>query len=142
MAGKRLVHTIGYGGRMPADFVKLLEAHRIRTLADVRLRPDRTSMGAYGRAKTPDKGIERLLATAGIQYVSLVELGNVFMDREDWRERYRELLTLAGDLLTARIESLERPLCLMCAEKRASDCHRAVIAEHLGARGWAVKHIE
>jgi hypothetical protein len=35
----------------------------------------------------PDKGIERLLAEAGIRYLSLPELGNPFRSAPDWKER-------------------------------------------------------
>jgi uncharacterized protein (DUF488 family) len=135
--------TIGYGGRPPAEFADLLADHGVRVVVDVRLRPDRASMGAYSRAKSPDKGIERLLADRGIAYVSLVELGNVFLGAEDWPERYRALMAAAGDLLTSRLDAIAEPFCLLCAEKRAEECHRRLIADYLvGARDWTVEHLE
>ena len=136
-------YTIGYGGRRPAEFAGMLVEHGIRAVADVRIRPDRASMGAYARARTPDKGIERLLGDRGIAYHAILELGNLFKDLDDWRPSYRALFERAGDLLVGRLEGLPEPFCLLCAEKRATECHRQVIADFLVAtRGWTVEHIE
>ncbi|HKQ60770.1 MAG TPA: DUF488 family protein, partial [Candidatus Polarisedimenticolaceae bacterium] len=88
-----------------------------------------------------DRGIEGLLARAGIAYFALPELGNVFRERDDWREPYRRLLERAGDLLAERLPAQPRPLCLLCAERRAADCHRELLAEHLARWGWSVEHL-
>lgn len=135
--------TIGYGGRKPDDFAKLLVAAGVKTLIDVRLRPDRASMGSYAKAKEPDKGIAGLLARAGVGYVSLPELGNLFLDYDDWAERYERFLALAAPVLFDRLEGIAGPVCLMCAEKRVCECHRRHIAAHLErAKGWTFTHIE
>jgi uncharacterized protein (DUF488 family) len=134
--------TIGYGGRRPDDFVGLLQQHDIVTVVDVRLRPDRASMGIYTQAKSPEKGIQSLLAKSAIQYVSFLELGNVFREVEDWRQRYQRLIEQAGDVLLERLWSVPAPFCLMCAEQKVKDCHRLVIAEYLAAKGWEVEHVE
>jgi uncharacterized protein (DUF488 family) len=136
-------YTIGYGGRVPSDFLNLLVEHQVRSLADVRIRPDRASMGAYVKARTPEKGIEKLLADREILYRSFLALGNMFKDMDDWRPPYRALFDRAGDLLVGGLEELPHPFCLMCAEKRVSECHRLVIADFLVAtKGWTVEHIE
>jgi uncharacterized protein (DUF488 family) len=135
-------YTIGYGGRNPEEFLELLRQRGVKIIVDVRLRPDRSSMGSFAKAKSQDKGIQKLLATAEITYISVVELGNIFLDRPDWRERYRELLLRAGDLLIQRLENVSTPFCLLCAEKSPSKCHRLLIAEYLVSKGYEVEHIE
>ena len=135
-------YTVGYGGRSPQEFVSLLKQKGIKTVVDVRLRPDRAAMGIYVKAKTEDKGIQRLLADSNIGYFSALELGNIFMDCEDWRNRYRQLLEKAGDLLIERLEGITAPFCLMCAEKLVTECHREEIANFLVRKGWEVEHIE
>lgn len=98
-------------------------------------------MGAYAKAKTADKGIEHLLSSHGIGYRSLPELGNIFLDFADWRERYATLINRVGDLLVTRLEELEQPICLLCAERRVADCHRLLIANFLAGRGYEVVHL-
>ena len=136
-------YTIGYGGRSPEEFAGLLVAHGVRSVADVRIRPDRASMGSFVKARTAEKGIERLLSERGIAYRSFLELGNLFRELDDWHGPYRALFEHSGELLVGRLAELVAPFCLMCAEKRVSECHREVIAEFLvETRAWEVVHIE
>jgi uncharacterized protein (DUF488 family) len=110
-------YTIGYGGK--------------------------ARLGIWVKAKTPDKGIEKFLAGAGIGYAPLIELGNIFREYPDWETRYKALLVQAGDLLFERLAGVTQPFCLMCAEKRVADCHRRLIAEYLVVKkGGEVEHIE
>jgi uncharacterized protein (DUF488 family) len=135
--------TIGYGGRRPPEFAKLLADRGVRTVIDVRLRPDRASIGLYAKAKDAAKGIEGLLTTAGVSYVSLPELGNLFLGYDDWPERYERFLELAAPVLFDRFDAVPGPVCLLCAERKLCECHRRHIAAHLErARGWTFTHIE
>lgn len=136
------IYTMGYGGRKPQDFLDLLKEKGIKSVVDVRLRPDRSSMGIYVKAKDAGKGIERLLASTGIRYFLFVELGNIFRDMDDWPQRYQHLMDQAGDFLTERLQYVPAPFCLMCAEKHAGQCHRKLIADYLAKEGYLVEHIE
>lgn len=136
------IYTVGYGGRKPREFTALLKARGIKAVVDVRLRPDRASMGTYVKAKSKDKGIQGLLANTNIQYFSFVELGNIFVDYDNWEERYGRLLEKAGDLLIERLTEVPVPFCLMCAEKHADRCHRGLIGDYLSRKGYEIEHIE
>jgi uncharacterized protein (DUF488 family) len=137
------IFTIGYGGRNCEDFLDLIKSHGIRCVVDIRLRPDRASMGIWMKAKTNDRGIQKWLADAGIDYRSLIELGNVFLDQPDWMEQYQSLMDQSGELLTRRLKDVASPYCLMCAERRVEDCHRRIVAEHLMKHQHAtIEHLQ
>jgi uncharacterized protein (DUF488 family) len=135
--------TVGYGGRAPNEFGKLLASNKIKTVVDVRIRPDKAAMGSFAKAREAGKGIAGLLARSEIGYVSLPELGNLFLDYDDWPERYEKFLDLAGPLLFDRLAGIPGPICLMCAEKKVRDCHRRHIAAYLErTAGWNFTHLE
>ena len=137
------LYTIGYGGRGPAELTDLLARNGVRQVVDVRLRPEKASMGCWTKAKTTDKGIERVLSKVGIGYRSLIELGNPFLGHDDWSERYQRLIAAAGELLVESLRDVPQPFCLLCAEKRAAECHRRHIADYLHAtQGFEVIHLE
>ena len=87
----------------------------------------------------PTHVIEHGLQVIG--YASLVELGFLLPESDDWRERYRRLLVGSGELLTERLISLPGPVCLLCVERRPEDCHRTLIAGWRAERGWEVEHL-
>lgn len=134
--------TIGYGGRSPDEFLSILQNNGVRSIVDVRLRPDKAYKGTWVKAQEPGKGIEKILADVGIEYLSLPELGNIFLDYPDSLERYGQLLEIAGHLLFDRMTGIQEPFCLLCAEKMVSNCHRGKIAEYLvKTRGYEVVHL-
>jgi uncharacterized protein (DUF488 family) len=137
------VFTIGYGGRNKEEFLSLMKANGIKTVVDIRLRPDRARIGFWAKAKTADKGIECWLAEAGIGYKSLIELGNLFLDYPDWHQRYEELMNSCGELLIHRLLNIPGPICLLCAERQAQECHRKHVAEFLSNTKEAeIHHLE
>ncbi|MFQ6009448.1 MAG: DUF488 family protein [Candidatus Zixiibacteriota bacterium] len=135
-------YTIGYGGRSPEEFVKLLRERSVKTVVDIRLRPERAHLDVYRKSSNPHKGIQGLLEKGGIGYVWLAELGNIFLEYENWRGLYSRLFEKSGDLLTKRLFGVAMPVCLMCAEKQVRECHRGVIADYLASNGHVIEHIE
>ena len=61
----------GYVRRNPKEFLCHLKQEGVRTVVDVRLRPDRARTEAYTRVKSPEKGIQKVLADAAVDYLHL-----------------------------------------------------------------------
>ena len=145
----REIWTIGHSTHPIERFVRLLRAHRIELLADVRRFP--------GSRRNPQFGAEALAASLdaeGIAYEGLgAELGGRRRARRDspndaWRvEAFRAYAdhTSSDEFRAglARLEALasERRAAIMCAEGDWRRCHRRLIADAMLARGWRVLHI-
>ena len=135
-------YTIGYGGRGPAEFTSLLVMHGVRSIADVRIHPERASMARTSRPDPRTKESRNCSATMVSLTARFSSSAICFATSKTGASR-TALMERVGDLLVERLDELPEPFCLMCAEKRVADCHRHVIAEFLVAtRGWSVEHIE
>jgi len=141
------VYTIGYEGRDPDGFVSELAAAGVAALVDVRELP---SSRRRGFSKT---ALAESLRAAGIDYVHERALGNPKPFRDAWKggdartgaAGYRAHLAGAPskrlDALAERVDA--DAVCLMCAERDASDCHRSILIEALAERspGLEVRHL-
>jgi uncharacterized protein (DUF488 family) len=138
LAMTKTLYDIGYGGRAPRQFVDLLKAHSIQKVVDVRLRPQRASMGSYVLSSNPDKGIVKLLRDAGIGYEWHHELGNPD-PKDPAMSAFRQKVTQFPELTRRLVEAASREtVCVMCAEKKVTDCHRELIVAYLRQQGWDV----
>jgi uncharacterized protein (DUF488 family) len=140
--------TIGHSTRALEEFIGMLDRHAIKAVADVRRFPASRKYPQFNREQ-----LEPQLATEGIEYLWLPELGGRRRPRQDshntvWRNTsfrgyadYMETEAFQdgiGQLLrTAR----HKPTALMCAEAVWWRCHRALIADALKAAGIEVIHI-
>ena len=145
----REIYTIGHSTHPIERFIRLLGAHRIELLADVRRFP--------GSRRNPQFGAEALAASLDAERIAYeglgAELGGRRRARRDspndaWRvEAFRAYADhTASDEFRAglaRLEALtsERRAAIMCAEADWRRCHRRLIADALLARGWRVLHI-
>jgi uncharacterized protein (DUF488 family) len=145
----REVFTVGHSTHEAERFLRLLQAHAVGLLADVRRYP--------ASRRQPQFNADALAATledAGIAYVGLGdELGGRRRARagsanDGWRvEGFRayadHMATPEFAAALARLEERagERATAFMCAEGDWRRCHRRLIADALVARGWRVRHV-
>ena len=142
------VWTIGHSSRPWEEFLALLKPEQIEVVADVRRHA--------GSRKHPQYGPEQLpagLAAAGIEYVSIPELGGRRRPQPDspntiWRnpsfQGYADHMN--SEEYARGIERLLRiavgqRAALLCSEAVWWRCHRALIADDLKAAGARVLHI-
>jgi uncharacterized protein (DUF488 family) len=148
MSAAKMVLTIGHSTRAITEFIRLLEAHGVERVIDVRTIPRSAHNPQFNRER-----LSRALHRARIHYRHMPGLGGLRRPRRDstntgWRNAsfrgYADYMQTA-----AFTKSLERcirlaqheQVVLMCAEAVPWRCHRSLIADALIARGIAVHEI-
>lgn len=143
-----LLYTIGHSTRPIEEFVRLLRAHGVRQVADIRTIPRSRRHPQFERG-----ALAEALARNGLDYRHFPNLGGLrrprpdspntawthpgfrgyadYMQTEAFHRALDELLAYAAAASTA----------VMCAEAVWWRCHRALLADALVARGVAVRHI-
>jgi uncharacterized protein (DUF488 family) len=143
-----LVLTVGHSDRPLQDFLRVLRAHRVTLVADVRKMPRSRRNPQFGPDTLPEA-----LRGDGIGYVHIPGLGGLRRSRPDspnagWRNA--SFRGYADYMLTPEFEQGLRELleqargqraAVMCAEAVPWRCHRSLIADALSVRGVAVEHI-
>lgn len=142
------IFTVGHSNRSFEDFLRLLQAHGVARVLDVRRFP---ASRKWPHFNAPE--LARALSAAGIEAVGLPELGGRRRSRPDsphtsWREEafrgyadYMDTAEFAAGLERVLLLARETPSALMCAEALPWRCHRSLIADALMARGWSVLEI-
>ena len=138
----RIVYTVGHSTRSAQEFVRLLAAHGVQRLIDVRTMP-----GSRHNPQFNHDALAHTLREAGIDYRHLPGLGGLRKPRADspnhgWRNRsfrgyadHMQSAEFLRDLQTV-MDSAERSrVALMCAEAVPWRCHRSLIADALLVRG-------
>ena len=142
------ISTVGHSTHSIAEFVRMLRAHGIQQLADVRTIPRSRHNPQFNRESLPAS-----LAEAGIAYRHMPDLGGLrraakdstntgwrnasfrgyadYMQTEAFHKALEELIEFAG----------ERSTAIMCAEAVPWRCHRSLIADALVARSIPVLEI-
>jgi uncharacterized protein (DUF488 family) len=142
---QHVLYTVGHSTRPFDEFVSLLRRHGITTIADVRRFPRSRKYPHFN-----DEALAATLPGAGIRYVPLPALGGRrntsaqsvntgwrnegfrgyadYMQTEQFEQGLAELIRLAS----------EAPTATMCAEAVPWRCHRSLISDAMGVRGWEV----
>jgi uncharacterized protein (DUF488 family) len=136
--------TIGHSTHSAEDFLKLLRAHRIDAVGDVRSSPFSAWTPQFNRT-----ALEATLRAEKIHYVFLGdELGarreerEVYVDGIARYERIAKLPSFQGGLERVRKGARKFRLALMCAEKDCLECHRTIlVCRHL-RRDLNIAHIQ
>jgi uncharacterized protein (DUF488 family) len=144
----RVVLTIGHSTRSIAEFVRLLTAHRVRGLIDVRTIPRSRHNPQFNRSD-----LSSVLRRAGIHYRHMPGLGGLRHARRDsgntgWRNRsfrgyadYMQTAPFRKNLARCIERARREQVALMCAEAVPWRCHRSLIADALLARGIPASEI-
>lgn len=142
------IFAIGHSTRPIEQFIALLAAHDIHTLADIRTVPKSRHNPQFSQ-----DALAVELPAAGVRYVQLRGLGGLrrpmpnspnggwenssfrgyadYMQTPEFEAALEELIRLSG----------EGNVAMMCAEGNPFRCHRRLVADALVARGIPVYHI-
>lgn len=140
--------TVGHSNRPIDEFLRLLIAHSVKRLVDVRTVPRSRHNPQFNRDSLPQS-----LAAEGIVYEHMPGLGGLRHPKKDSLNTGWKNLSFRGYadyMQTAEFRSnlealmeLDRAggVVIMCAEAVPWRCHRSLIADALVAHSVPVSHI-
>jgi uncharacterized protein (DUF488 family) len=143
-----LVFTIGHSTRPIDVFIRLLKAHGVQRVVDVRTIPRSRHNPQFNRDR-----LSPALHRARIRYRHLPGLGGLRHARPGstntgWRNAnfrgyadYMQTSEFADSLATCIDLAKQERIVLMCAEAVPWRCHRSLIADALLARGIEASEI-
>ena len=140
--------TIGHSTRPIDELIRLLRAHRVGRLIDIRTVPQSRHNPQFS-----SDALSAALAVAGIHYTHLGGLGGLRQPRRDsvnsgWRNSgfrgyadYMQTAEFERSLQQCIDLAKEQQIALMCAEAVPWRCHRSLVADALLVRGLALCEI-
>ncbi len=146
------IFTLGHSTRDLAEFSRVLQAHDIRLLEDIRAFPMSRRYPHFNR-----ENLELWLPEIGSEYVWEKDLGgrrnkqmpreqspNVALRNDSFRNyadyMLSEIFQAAAERLIQRAET--QNTAIMCAELLYFRCHRMLVSDYLVSRGHKVLHIQ
>ena len=144
----RILSTIGHSTRTIEEFIRILQAHGIAQVIDIRTIPKSRHNPQFNSDQ-----LSASLQAAGIGYRHMSGLGGLRRPRPDsintgWRNGafrgFADYMRTGGfqENVSLLMEAaLQSPVAILCAEAVPWRCHRSLIADALVVRGMAVQHI-
>ena len=145
------IFTIGHSTRELADFSRVLQAHDVRLLEDIRAFPMSRRYPHFNREK-----LELWLPEIGCDYVWEKDLGgrrskqmptdespNVALRSTSFRNYADYMLSSQFQQAVERLveRAQKKNTAIMCAEYVYFHCHRMLVSDYLVSRGHTVLHI-
>jgi uncharacterized protein (DUF488 family) len=145
------IFTIGHSTRELADFSRILQAHDIHLLEDIRAFPASRRYPHFNR-----ENLEAWLPEIGCEYVWEKDLGgrrkkqmpreespNIALRSDAFRNYADYMLSEQFRNAIERLEerAARRNTVIMCAEAVYFRCHRMLVSDYLVSRGDRVLHI-
>ncbi len=143
-----IVLTIGHSTRTLEEFIRLLQAHAVTRVVDVRTVPRSRHNPQFNKESLP-----RSLKKAGLGYIHMPGLGGLRHAQPDslntgWRNAsfrgYADHMQMPEfeQSLEELIQLADQDrIALMCAEAVPWRCHRSLIADALLVHGIRTEHI-
>jgi uncharacterized protein (DUF488 family) len=143
-----MIYATGHSTMPAQKFIRILKAHSIRLLVDIRTIPKSRHNPQFNQNQ-----LAVSLSSAGIGYLHLKELGGLRKPLKDsvnsgWRNAsfrgyadYMQTTEFAEAVERLRLLASEKTVAIMCAEGNPFRCHRSLLADALTLRGARVIHI-
>lgn len=144
----RAIFTVGHSTYPLDTFVRMLKAHGVTTVADVRRYPRSRKFPHFN-----DETLAAELPRRGLRYAPFPALGGRRRPAKDspnmgWRSEgfrgyadYMVTPVFGSALEELMVTAAEAPTAIMCAEAVPWRCHRSLISDALVVRGWRVMDI-
>src|SRR5216684_2223663 len=145
------VFTIGHSTRDLAEFSRILQAHDIRLLEDIRAFPASRRYPHFNREQ-----LELWLPEIGVDYIWEKDLGgrrtrqmprdqspNLALRNDSFRNYADYMLSPQFQAAVQRLVewAAQRNTVIMCAEALYFRCHRMLVSDYLVSQGHTVLHI-
>jgi uncharacterized protein (DUF488 family) len=143
-----IIYTVGHSTRSIAEFLEILRSFEIEALGDVRTYPGSKRHPHFNKVN-----LSRFMTRNGISYTHLRGLGGFREPKLDSPNKFFKKEAFNGYADHMASADFEKELqnlfelssynrtTLMCAEARATSCHRSLISDMLVSRNVEVVHI-